>query len=255
MIDETTDMTTDVITSHSAMPQENDGQVAGYSHLTSRTSEILLDRHPKDRNQVAGHNFKVLIALFVGFTFSLPVMAKLYKWVDEKGITHYGETIPPEYADRDRAELNKSGRTIKVIEVPTAAERKAQEEANKKKLADEKAVVEKKRRDLTLTNTYSNVHEIDLARNRSLQQINARINNNTSQLKMASDDLLALQKESDDYTKASKQIPTTLQDDLKQTQDRVDRLQKNLDKSLTDKAAVEARYDADKARYQELTGK
>ena len=239
MIDETTDMPTDETTSHS----------------TSLPADELSAGRPKDRNQAAGHNFKVLIALFVGITFSLPVMAKLYKWVDEKGITHYGETIPPEYADRDRAELNNSGRTIKVIEVPTAAERKAQEEANKKKRADEKAAVEKKRRDLTLTSTYSNVHEIDLARNRSLQQINARINNNTSQLKMASDDLLALQKESDDYTKANKQIPSTLQDDLKQTQDRVDRLQKNLDKSLADKAAVEARYDADKARYQELTGK
>jgi hypothetical protein len=32
-------------------------------------------------------------------------------------------------------------------------------------------------------------------------------------------------------------------------------LQFNLDKSLAEKAAVEARYDADKARYKELTGK
>jgi chromosome segregation ATPase len=210
---------------------------------------------PKDGNQVAGYNSRLLIALFVGITFSLPVMAKLYKWVDEKGITHYGETIPPEYADRDRAELNKSGRTVKVIEVPTAAERKAQKEADEKKRADEKAAIERKRRDMTLTNTYSNVNEIDLARNRSLQQVNARINNHTSQLKMASDNLLALQKESEDYTMANKQIPSTLQDDLKDTQDRVDRLQKNLDKSLAEKAAVEARYDADKTRYQELTGR
>jgi len=212
-------------------------------------------RLPKDGKQVAGYNFSLLVALFVGISFSLPVMAKLYKWVDEKGVTHYGETIPPEYADRDRAELNQSGRTVKVIEVPTAAERKAQEEANKKKRADEKAVLERKRRDLTLTSTYSNTNEIDLARNRSLQQINARINNNTSQLKMASENLLALQKESEGYTKGKKQIPSTLLDDLNDTQNRVDRLQKNLDKSLADKAAVEARYDADKVRYKELTGK
>jgi hypothetical protein len=197
----------------------------------------------------------LLIALFIGVTFSLPVMAKLYKWVDEKGITHYGETIPPEYADRDRAELNKSGRTIKTIEVPTAAERKAQKMADEKKRADEKAALEKKRRDLTLTSTYSSVSEIDLARNRSLQQVNARINNNTSQLKMEGDNLLGLQKESEQYTKANKQIPSALQDELKDTQVRVDRLQKNLDKSLAEKAVVEARYDADKARYQELTGK
>jgi chromosome segregation ATPase len=198
---------------------------------------------------------KLLIALLVGITFSLPAMAKLYKWVDKKGVTHYGETIPPEYADRDREELNKSGRTVKVIEVPTPAERKALKEAEEIKRADDKAAIEKKRRDKTLTSTYSNSDEIDLARNRSLRQINARINNHTSQLKMASDNLLALQKESEGYTKADKPIPSALQDDMKDTQARVDRLQTNLDKSLAEKAAVEARYDADKVRYQELTGR
>jgi len=240
------DETTGEATSHLTRLSKNDSQVIGYSHSTSL---------PKDGNQVAGYNSKVLIALFVGITFSLPVMAKLYKWVDEKGVTHYGETIPPEYANRNREELNQSGRTVKVIEVPTAAERKAQKEADEQKRADEKAATEKKRRDLTLTNTYSNSSEIDLARNRSLQQVNARINNNTSQLKMANDNLLALQKESENYTKANKEIPSALHDELTDAQARVDRLQKNLDKSLADKTAVEARYDADKARYQELTGK
>ena len=32
---------------------------------------------------------------------SLNAEAKLYKWVDENGTTHYGETIPPKYANRN----------------------------------------------------------------------------------------------------------------------------------------------------------
>lgn len=212
-------------------------------------------RLSKDDSLASGYNFKLLIAIFVGFSISFPVMAKLYKWVDEKGVTHYGETIPPEYADRDRAELNQSGRTVKMIEIPTAAERKAQEEADKKKHSEEKAAIEEKRRDQTLVRTYSNSGEIELARNRNLQQVNARIKNNSSQLNMANDNLLSLQKESENYTKVNKEIPSALQDDLTDAQDRVERMQKNLDKSQAEKAAVEARYDADKARYQELTGK
>src|SRR3989337_499055 len=201
------------------------------------------------------NNSRVLIALVFGITFSMPATAKLYKWVDDKGTTHYGETIPPEYANKDRAELNKSGRLIKKIEVPTPAERKAQEQADAKKRADEKAAGEKKRRDMTLTSTYSNVKEIALARNRNLQQVNARINNNNSQLKLANDNLLGLQKESEGYTRANKQIPASLQEDLQESQARVDKLRQNLEKSLAEKAAVEARYDADKGRYQELTGR
>ena len=197
----------------------------------------------------------VLIALVVGVTFSLPVAAKLYKWVDEKGVTHYGETIPPEHANKDRVELNKSGRAVKKIEIPTPAERQAKEQADAKKANDDKAALEKKRHDLTLTSTYSNVKEIDLARNRSLQQVNARINNNNSQLKIANDNLLGLKNESEAYTKVNKPIPASLQEDLEESQARVDKLQQNLEKSLAEKAAVETRYDADKARYQELTGR
>lgn len=198
---------------------------------------------------------RVLIALAAGLAFSLPAAAKLYKWVDDKGTTHYGETIPPEYANKDRVELNKSGRAIKKIDIPTPSERQAQEQADAKKSADEKTALEKKRHDTTLTSTYSNSKEIDLARSRSLQQVNARINTNTSQLKTASDNLLVLQKESETYAKANKPIPASLQEDLQETQTRVNKLQQILDKSLAEKAAVEARYDADKARYQELTGR
>lgn len=198
---------------------------------------------------------RTLLALFIGITFSLPAMAKLYKWVDKKGVTHYGETIPPEYADRDRAELNESGRTTKVIKVLTPAEREAERLAEEKKIAEEKAALEQKRRDKTLTSTYSSSEEIELARNRSLQQVNARITNNNAQLDMAGKSLLELQKERDVYSKSGKEIPATLQADIKRSQARINKLKKNLEKSFAEKAVVEARYDADKTRYHELTGR
>ena len=80
----------------------------------------------------SGSKSGLLLAFIVGLTFSLPAAAKLYKWVDDQGITHYGETIPPEYAHKDRAELNKSGRVVNKETVPTPEEREA------KKLAEAK---------------------------------------------------------------------------------------------------------------------
>lgn len=197
----------------------------------------------------------LLIALIAGLTFSLPVAAKLYKWVDDNGITHYGETIPPEYANKDRAELNKAGRVINNEEALTPEERRAKKQEDSKKREDEKALLEQKRLDQTLTNTYSNAKEIDLARNRSLQHVDARIYSINSQLKMASGNLLGLQNEADGYTKANKTIPASLQDDLQESQTRVDKLQKTMEQLKAERTSVEARYDADKARYQELTGK
>ena len=136
-------------------------------------------------------NYRLFVALVIGMTFSLPVMAKMYKWVDDKGVTHYGETIPPEYAHRDREELNKAGRVVEKKEVLTPEERHAKELEDIKKREDEEAALEQKRRDKALLNTYSNVKEIDLTRDRNLQQVEARINSINSQLKMAEDNLKA----------------------------------------------------------------
>ena len=197
-----------------------------------------------------------LIAVFIaGIAFSFPVAAKMYKWVDDKGTTHYGETIPPEYANKDRSELGKSGRVIEKKEVLTPEERRANEQAGIKKRADEEAALEQKRRDKALVNTYSNEKEIDLARNRNLQQVEARIDSINSQLKMANNNLLAFQKEADALAKAGKKIHPSLQEDLKESQERLAKLQQDLEKTKAEKATLDARYDADKARYKELTGK
>ena len=197
---------------------------------------------------------RLLVALIAGLAFSAPVAAKLYKWVDNEGITHYGETVPPEYADKNRVEMNNAGRVIKKDEMLTPEELRSKKEADNKKREEEKAAHEQQRHDMTLTNTYSNVKEIDLARSRSLQQVDARINSINSQLKMSKDNLVGLQNEADGYTKANKQIPASLQEDLQETQSRLDRLQQTFDKLKAERTAVEARYDSDKARYQKLTG-
>lgn len=198
---------------------------------------------------------KLFAALLAGIAFSLPATAKMYKWVDDKGVTHYGETIPPEYADKDRTELDKSGRAVKKQEVLTPEERRAGEEAAAKKRADEEAALEQKRRDKALVNTYSNSDEIDLARNRNLQQVEARIGSINSQLKMADSNLAGLKKETDGYNAVGKKIPASLQEDLKEAQERLAKLRQDLEKAETEKAGLNARYDADKVRYKELTGK
>jgi chromosome segregation ATPase len=197
---------------------------------------------------------KLLVALIVGTTFSLPASAKLYKWVDDNGITHYGETIPPEYAGKDRSEL-KAGRVIKTEEILTPEKRRAREQEEAKKREAEKAAAEQQRHDKTLISTYNSAKEIELARGRSLQQIDARVTGTSSLIKTANDNLIALQKEAENLTKAKKKVPLSLEEDLQEAQARLEKLQKDLEKTQAEKAALNARYDADKARYIEMTGK
>ena len=226
--------------------------------MTAKTTDEATSHSTKRANntwEVIGYKSRLLVVLIASLIFCSPAAAKMYKWVDDKGVTHYGETIPPEYANKDRAELNKAGRLVDKKEVLTPEERLAKEQADAKKRDEEEAVLEKKRRDKALVNTYSNVEEIDLARNRNLQQVEARINSINSQVKMSNDNLLGHQKEVAGLTKAGRKIPAYLREDLQESQTRLTKVQQDLEKAMAEKTALNARYDADKVRYKELTGK
>ncbi len=186
-------------------------------------------------------------ALCAAFCFNAE--AKLYKWVDKDGTTHYGETIPPEYADREAKKLEK-GRLV---------DRKdtfdnLKQNAPKEEPAADKAAIEAKRHDNALLDSYSNEKEIDLARDRNLLQIEARINSYTTLLKTAQATLDDLHKESDARTKNGQKIPQSLTDDIAASEARVASLKKDLDSSQKEAEAMKARYEADKQRFRELKG-
>ena len=190
-----------------------------------------------------------------GLVFSLPVSAKTYKWVDDKGTTHYGETIPAEYANKDRALLNKSGVVIEKQEVLTPEERRSKAADEAKVRGDAAQARDQRRHDKSLTDSYNSVEEIELSRTRSLQQVDARINSIGSQLKMDNNNLQSLQKDAASRSAAGGKIPAGLQDEIKDAQARTKRTQQDLDKYKADKQIINTRYDEDKARYKELTGK
>lgn len=179
--------------------------------------------------------------------FSMTAEAKLYKWVDDKGETHYGEVIPPEYADRDRIQLDK-GREVRETKKKNAST------GASKNTTEEDAAIEQRRKDKALLNTYSNEKEIDLARNRNLQQVNARIDSIQLMQKSAREALDSYVKEADSFTKAGRKIPVSLQSDIAEAKDRVATLQQDLAQAQEKAASVKASFEADKVRYRELTG-
>jgi hypothetical protein len=176
--------------------------------------------------------------------------AKLYKWVDAQGITHYGETIPPEYANRD-TKLLKNGHITDRSETFDDDKKNAA----KKETPEEKAAFEARRRDEALLNSFTTEKEIELSRDRSLLQIEARINSYTTLIKSAQTTLDDLHKEFDNRTNRSLKIPQSLTDDLADAEARVAKLQKDLENSQKESESVKARYEADKLRFRELKGK
>ncbi|MBC7944319.1 MAG: DUF4124 domain-containing protein, partial [Burkholderiales bacterium] len=55
----------------------------------------------------------ILISIVLLTLPVLPAAARTFKWVDEKGITHYGDSIPVQYKNAGNVELNKRGIVIR----------------------------------------------------------------------------------------------------------------------------------------------
>ena len=195
--------------------------------------------------------FVVAVAVFAS-AMSMGVEAKLYKWIDDSGNTHYGEVIPPEYAGKEKdssGQPTKSSKQV-VIVSPEMIREKSEEET--KKVAVKKELEEKKRRNYALMNTYSNENEIDLARDRSLALISARIESNSILLKSSQRTVLDLKSEVATRTNEGKKIPQSLTDDSRLAEDKVARYQLELRKSEEEYSAVKLRFENDKIQYRKI---
>lgn len=186
-------------------------------------------------------------ALILLTAISTTAEAKLYKWVDDNGTTHYGEVVPPEYASKDRVQYDDKGNLIKKKAAVVDAD------PEKKSPADQ-AAIEQRRKDNALLNTYSNENEIDLALGRNLQQVDARINSIHLLQKSAQESLNGFRKEADDIKAAGRKIPASLQNDISGAEKKITDLQKELVQAEAKSAAVKASFAADKARYHDLVG-
>lgn len=201
------------------------------------------------------HKLKLLgVGLVICAVFSASAEAKLYKWVDDNGTTHYGETIPPEYANKDTTQLNDKGFVEKRTEKISPEVRRAKESDDAKKNSEQQASIESRRRDSALLSTYSNEKEIDEASKRSTLQVEARIDSVKTLLEIAQGNLAGHLKEKDDSLKQNKKIDPTLTQDIAEDQAKIDKLQAEQVQNEKELATVKARFEADKLRYRELKG-
>lgn len=190
---------------------------------------------------------KLLLAVALPLAlYSVAAEAKLYKWVDEHGETHYGQTIPPEYAGQQKVQIEGG---MEVKDKPKPAD------AGKPKQAPAKTPqeIEQERHDKALLATYASEAEIDNALDRTLQSVNARIAGLEPQLKSAQDDLNGYLKERDAAVAAGKPADKTLQEQISQATHRVNNLKSAMAAAQAEADKIRTRFQADKERYRELT--
>lgn len=196
-----------------------------------------------------------LIMVLLGLALSIGAHATMYKWVDTQGKVHYGDTMPPEYANQGNAQLNDNGQVVKKVDAAlTPAQIQARDEAAAKAKKEKAEAVEHQRRDKALLATYTEEEEINLALQRNLGQLDVQAKSNELRIKSVQDRLDGLKKQRAGFLQRQKPVPPDLLNSLKNAGDEIAHLRDNLTALDKEKAAMRARYAADRARFRELKG-
>ena len=195
------------------------------------------------------------IALLAATLALLPFAAdaQSYRCVGKDGKKYYGQSLPPQCLGQPAEQLNAQGMVIKRIDPQASAaerERKVAEDEERKKR--EAVSKEEGRRNRALLATYTSDKDIEQARARALTENEGAIKDierRISALKKRQDDL----KKELDFFQGKNKPPVKLEQDIKNNEFDVKTQQDLLVGKRKDVDSINARYNDDKRRYNELT--
>jgi hypothetical protein len=195
----------------------------------------------------------LLLPCAVALAASPGAAHKVYKWVDEKGVVHYGDQVPPEYSQQERHVVNAQGVEVDTLQAQRTPEQLAADDA---KARDAHA---QRERDVNLLNTYASVQEIERLRDSRLGLLVDQIKVTNQFIEQLSGRMRKLQLDSMRYRPystlpAAPPMPAGLVDDLVRTGNDIRTQQQNLQQKQHEEKNLRENFSRDIERFKQLKG-
>ncbi|MCH7831094.1 MAG: DUF4124 domain-containing protein [Proteobacteria bacterium] len=181
---------------------------------------------------------------------------RVYRWVDDAGQVHYGDSIPAMYSELPKQILNQRGITIGLL-----AGKKSEEQIEADRIEEKRRVVValQQRADQALLATYLTVEEILMHRDRRVELFQAQSRVTELYLSNLTRRLENLRGEASNFLPYSENpdapmIALDLADDLRVTKETIARHERNLRRFQADEQQIVARFDGDISRFKLLKG-
>jgi hypothetical protein len=174
-----------------------------------------------------------------------------YRWVDEQGVVHYGDNIPPQYASQERTVLNRDGVEVGHLDgqktpEQTAADARARAESLKQR-----------QHDSFLVSTYTSVKDIEALRDARLDQMQGQRAAAEQYVESLRARLGTLQARALNFRPYSaradaRRMPDDLAENLVRTLDEMRTQSNSLATRSEEEKNLRAQFDADIERYRQL---
>jgi hypothetical protein len=201
--------------------------------------------------------FSTLIIVFAlsGLTLSGTAHARMKCWTNNEGVKECGNKIPPEYAQQKHQELGKGGLVRKEAERAKTNEELAEEKRLAKEASAQKEQdAKQKKQDQILLATFSNVGDIERARDERVTALEASI-----KLTKARNDKIRLDLDkriqtAADAERSGKAPPEELLKDIGSLKRQIKNNDKFIDGKRAEQEAIKQAHAKDIERFKKLKG-
>ena len=175
-----------------------------------------------------------------------------YSWVDKNGERHYGDAVPPEYAQVERRVLNAQGIEVQHIEALKSAQQQAEQRRREQEIA------QRAQHDHFLLTTYTSTKDIERLRDERLNQVDGQIKATNAYIELLQTRLKALQERAMHFkpynTKPdARRMPDDLTEELVRASNDVRTQRRAVENHPREQVTVRTQFESDIARYRELT--
>jgi uncharacterized protein DUF4124 len=178
----------------------------------------------------------------------------VFKWTDEKGVVHYGDSVPSQYSQNERSVLNNQG--VEVGHVEGTGNNAATAER------DRVAAIQRQREqhDQFLLSTYLSTKDIEQLRDERLGQVDGQIRASVAYIDSLGTRLTELEDQATHFKpysgdKNARRMPDDLTEQLVRLGDETNNQRRALDAKRKELIDTRAQFEADIVRYRELTAR
>jgi hypothetical protein len=173
---------------------------------------------------------------------------------DPSGRRVCADSLPPQCRGQAYRILDGAGNVVKEVGPPLTPEQKAEQIAeNRRRKQLEEAARELRRKDQALLDTYAVPQDIDTAQRKAERDVNLAIQGAEMSIKAAQTKRKKFEAEAEFYK--TKTMPHGLEKELRAIDHEIKLQQELVDVKQRELEAVRTKYEADRKRYFELTGR
>jgi len=181
------------------------------------------------------------------------IFAGTFRWVDDQGMVHYTDQVPPEESKRPHAKLNPEAQTIEMIEGQKTPEQFEQiKRLNQLRIEQQRILSQQKDSDLSLLRTYRSVEEMQMALQNKINTIDSTIKIAESNRQRQEENIRSQVKRAAEMEITGQPVPKNLRDNIESTRRQIATYQEKIRLFENSKLEIILSFNKGLERFQNL---